>query len=83
MNVQSFEQSSAQKPGRLIQTFCTFFRVTFQQTEKYLGMRVIRRDLDGLNGNHPHPRVFKFARDQFGQITLDLIGNLKAAIGGT
>jgi len=45
-------------------------------------VRVIGGYFNRLKRHHPDPGVFQFARDQLRQITLDLIGNPKAAIGG-
>ena len=44
-------------------------------------MGVIGRDFHRLNRHHAHPRVFQLARDQLGQIPLDLIGHLEPRLG--
>jgi hypothetical protein len=72
---------SAQKSGRLIQSFGAFFPIASQQTEKHLGVSVVRRYFHRLNGDHAYSGVFQFARDQLGQIALDLVGYLETAVG--
>ena len=81
MDVQTLEQAGAQKAGSLVQTLGARLHVTRQQAEEHLGMGIVGRHLDALNGHHANTRVFQLARDQLGQITLDLIGDLEGTIG--
>ncbi len=80
VNAQAFEQAVSQEACRLVQRCFTLGRITHQHREVNLRMRVVGRNIDGVNGHHANARVFKLA-DQLGQITLDLVGDSKAAVG--
>ena len=81
MDVQSLEKTSPQKTCSLVQSHSALFSATLQNTEKHLGVSVVRRDLYALNRHHAHPWVLQLARDQLRQIALDLIGHLEGAVG--
>lgn len=80
VNVQALEQAIAQETCRLVEAFGTCFGVAVEHTEVHLSMRVIGRDLHALQGDHAHARIFQFARDQLGQIALDLVGHFETAV---
>ncbi len=81
MNMQTLEQTIAQKARCRIQALSGLFGIARQDTEIDLGVRVIGRDLNRIDRDHAHTRVFQLACNQLGQITLDLVGDAKPAIG--
>ena len=84
MNAQSLTQLITQKSGSGLQAFeCVLHSgwVIDQRGEKNLRMRVIWRELDFSQRDHADARIFEFHGDQFGEITLDLIGDALASGG--
>jgi hypothetical protein len=81
VNVQALKQTRSQKTSGLIQSFTTFLYITCQQAEKNLGVGVIGRDFHTLDRDHAHARVFQLTRNQFRQITLNLIGYFEGPVG--
>ncbi len=82
VNVQAFKEPTAQKTSGLIQRHCALLWITYQDTKKHLGMGVVWRDLNGLDRDHPHARVFQLARNELRQIPLDLVSNPKPTVRG-
>ena len=80
MDMQPLEQAVAQESGGLVQRQFAFGGVPDQHAEKHLGVGVVRRHFHRLDRHHPHPRVFQLARDELGQIALDLIGDRKSVV---
>ena len=84
MNAQSLTQLITQKSGSGLQAFECVLQsgwVIDQRGEKNLRMRVIWRELDFSQRDHANARIFEFHGDQFGEITLDLIGDALASGG--
>ena len=44
-------------------------------------MGIVGSDLHALQRHHAHARVFQLARDELGQIALDLVGHLEGTVG--
>jgi hypothetical protein len=80
VDLQSLEQTIAQKSGRFIQAGRAFSRVADQHRKVDLGMGVVGRDLHVVDRDHANAGVFEVA-DQLAQIALDLVGNADAAVG--
>jgi hypothetical protein len=81
VDVQALEQAVAQEARGLF-SLVQASSSPISSAEEHLGMRVVGRDLDRVERDHAHPRVFELARNQLGQIALDLIGHAEAAVGG-
>ncbi len=82
VNVQALEQAIAQETCRLVEAFGTRFGVAVEHAEVHFGMGVVGRNFHPLQRDHAHARIFQFARDQLGQIALDLVGHFETAVGG-
>ena len=77
---QALEQAVAQPSSGFVECCLAGPRVAPQQREVDLRMRIVGRDLDGIERDHADPRVLQLA-DQLGQIALDLVGDAETAVG--
>ena len=79
VDLQALEEAVADEAGRFVQRLLALGRVADEHREEDRRVRVVGRDLDGMDRHHADARILQVA-DQLGDVALDLVGDAEAPV---